>query len=249
MQTPPALAETLKSNRPEPVASYFHTLALLVIMFASIGVGFALQRNSTASGSAAAPGHPNLIPSFLESLAFDWGIFSYAWIGARQHGGNLLTLGAGRWSSVRDVLRDLTVATPFWVIWEAAAHLAATLLGPSHTGTIQAWIPPRGILELGLWIVVSGSAGFCEEVVFRGYLQRQFSALTRSTWVGVLGQAIVFGMIHPFKGWRFVVLVSILGVLYGLLAVWRKDLKPGMLAHGWSDVWEGWLKHLLRFPY
>jgi hypothetical protein len=22
-------------------------------------------------------------------------------------------------------------------------------------------------------------------------------------------------------------------------------LKPGMIAHAWSDVWDGWLKHVL----
>jgi membrane protease YdiL (CAAX protease family) len=66
-------------------------------------------------------------------------------------------------------------------------------------------------------------------------------------WTGVLCQAAAFGAIHPFKGWKYVLVVSILGVLYGVLAVWRRDLKPGMLAHGLSDIWEGWLKHVVDF--
>ena len=44
------------------------------------------------------------------------------------------------------------------------------------------------------------------------------------------------------------VVISVLGMLYGVLAAWRKDLKPGMLAHGLSDVWEGWLKFAWMFP-
>jgi hypothetical protein len=135
------------------------------------------------------------------------------------------------------------------VVWEAAAHLLAMLLGSDSAKTAAIWITPTGILEVALWIAVSCSAGFCEEVIFRGYLQRQFSALSGKIWIGVICQAIIFGMIHPFKGWTYVVLVTGLGVLYGSLAVWRKDLKPGMLAHGWSDIWEGWLKHVLKFPY
>jgi hypothetical protein len=51
----------------------------------------------------------------------------------------------------------------------------------------------------------------------------------------------VFGLIHP-RGWRAVLVISLLGMLYGALAAWRRNLRPGILAHGWSDVWEGWLK-------
>lgn len=224
-------------------------LVLLAIIVASLGIAFALQPKSVATGNAASPSHPNLIPSLLESLAFDWGIFFYAWVGVSQKGGNLSTLTGGRWSNARDVVRDFAWAAPFWVTWETVAHSFAWLLGPSHAKAPDVWITPTGLLEVSLWIALSCSAGFCEEVVFRGYFQRQFSALTGSVWAGVLSQAILFGMIHPFKGWKYVLLVSILGVLYGGLAVLRKDLKPGMLAHGFSDVWEGWLKHVLKFPY
>jgi hypothetical protein len=31
----------------------------------------------------------------------------------------------------------------------------------------------------------------------------------------------------------------VLGALYGSLALWRKSLRPGMMAHAWSDILSG----------
>jgi hypothetical protein len=71
------MAEALREERPKPVASYWHTVALLGLMFVSLAVPFALQRHA-ANGVQrnAASVRPNLIPGFLLSLAFDWGSFS-----------------------------------------------------------------------------------------------------------------------------------------------------------------------------
>ena len=55
-------------------------------------------------------------------------------------------------------------------------------------------------------------------------------------------QAIVFGLMHSYQGWKRVIVISALGVLSGTLAAWRGNLGANMIAHAWSDVWEGWLK-------
>jgi len=61
----------------------------------------------------------------------------------------------------------------------------------------------------------------------------------------VLAQALVFGIAHSYQGWRTVTVISVLGVLYGALAVWRRNLRANIVAHAWSDIWEGWLKFLI----
>jgi hypothetical protein len=33
--------------------------------------------------------------------------------------------------------------------------------------------------------------------------------------------------------------ITTLGALYGSLAPWRKSLRPGMMAHAWSDILNG----------
>lgn len=80
------------------------------------------------------------------------------------------------------------------------------------------------------------TAGFCEEVIFRGYLQRQFGALTRSVAGGIVLQGIAFGASHGYQGWKFMLLISVYGTTFGLLAWWRSSLRPGMIAHFVQDA-------------
>jgi len=239
-----------------PVASPGHTVGLLAILAFVFAIGFVLQSSSSSGAAVQAsqsvkPIPRRIIPGLIESLVFDWALLYYVWGGVRQRGGSLLKLSGRRWSSARDVVKDIAVTIPFWIIWEATAFAAFNLLArlvASQASPQGDSFPVRAPLEIAIWIVVSLSAGFCEELIFRGYLQRQFSAFTGRIWLGVLLQGILFGLIHP-RGWRAVVVITILGVLYGGLAAWRSNLRPGILAHGWSDLWEGWLKFAFHFNF
>jgi hypothetical protein len=33
------------------------------------------------------------------------------------------------------------------------------------------------------------------------------------------------------------------------LAAWRRSTRPGMIVHAMADIWGGWLKGALHFPY
>lgn len=145
---------------------------------------------------------------------------------------------SGHWSRLGDVGRDLVIAALFWGVFEATAWLMHFLLGPDTARSISVLLP-QGAPEIALWVLVSASAGFCEEAVFRGYLQRQFHAFSRSALVAVLAQAVVFGISHGYQGGRQVVTITVLGLLYGLLAWWCRSLRPGMMAHAWTDVFSG----------
>ena len=118
------------------------------------------------------------------------------------------------------------------------------LAGASHrrssTTPTTPYQPPSGHLEIFLWIALSISAGICEEIVFRGYLQNQFRSATRSVVAAVILQGAVFGLAHTYQGWKQVIVIAALGVLYGMLAAWRRNLWANMIAHAWSDIYEGW---------
>jgi membrane protease YdiL (CAAX protease family) len=91
----------------------------------------------------------------------------------------------------------------------------------------------------------SATAGFCEEVIYRGYLQKQFHAFSRSVAFALLAQALCFGVVHIYQGYKNVIVVSVLGLLYGALAQWRGNLRSAILAHAWSNMFEGYFKFLL----
>jgi membrane protease YdiL (CAAX protease family) len=106
---------------------------------------------------------------------------------------------------------------------------------------------PNGSIEVLLFLMTSVTAGFCEELIYRGYLQRQFTALTRAVTGGIVLQTVAFALGHAYQGWKYVLLIAVLAAMLGLLAHWRKSLRPGMIAHALQDGVGGIMAgHVLR---
>jgi membrane protease YdiL (CAAX protease family) len=238
--------------RPVPIASNLHLIGAVLILFGTAAAGFLAQHHAAATPATAPTGqlaeHSKAIPIYLVALLMDWALFYYCYAGVRRRGGTLATLSGGRWRSVKDVLVDLAIALPFWAVWEGVAygvHYVLDAVNPTGTAAVVDSLLPQSPLEISLWIFLCLTAGFCEEIVFRGYLQKQFHALSGSIAIAVLLQGIVFGVAHGYQGWKNVVVITALGLLYGGLAAWRRNLGVNMISHAWSDAWEGWLKFLI----
>ncbi len=105
---------------------------------------------------------------------------------------------------------------------------------------------PQGIVEMTVWAALSVTAGICEETIFRGYLQRQFTAITKSAPAGIVISAIAFGAAHGYQGFRFAILISLFGAMFGILAYWRRSVRPGMIAHAWQDTLGGVVSNLVK---
>jgi membrane protease YdiL (CAAX protease family) len=52
-------------------------------------------------------------------------------------------------------------------------------------------------------------------------------------------QALLFGISHGYQGIEACVRIAVYGALFGLLALWRGSLRPGMMAHAGSDILSG----------
>jgi membrane protease YdiL (CAAX protease family) len=244
--------------RPQKIAAWWHLAVFLGIMAGIALMGFHAQQAGPADAGAAPAGqlidHSQAIRNYLIDILGDCGLLYWCVAGVQwQRGSNLgqalEILSRGRWLTWNSLGRDLAIALPFWVIWEATAfgvHGLLALGGPDTARSTTSMLP-QSWLEVLLWILVSLVAGVTEELQTRGYLQQQFHALSGSVVFAVLAQGLVFGVGHSYQGWRQVIVISVLGVLYGILAAWRKNLRANIIAHAWSDIWEGWLKMLL-FP-
>ena len=117
--------------------------------------------------------------------------------------------------------------------------MVARLLRLGSGRAVAGFMLPRTPLEIALWVVLSITAGICEETIFRGYLQRQFIGWTHSTVVGVVVSGAIFGAAHIYGGGKRAVVIAVYGMLFGSLAAWRRSLKPGMMAHAWQDLVSG----------
>ena len=87
--------------------------------------------------------------------------------------------------------------------------------------------------------------GFLRGVSFRGYLQRQFLAWSGRVEVAVALQAVVFGIGHLYQGWKGALTITLYGAMFGILAVMRKSLRPGMIQHAMQDSFTGIVGSLL----
>jgi hypothetical protein len=79
------------------------------------------------------------------------------------------------------------------------------------------------------------TAGVCEKAIYRGYLQRQITALTRSVPPGIFLSA-AFGAAHAYQGLQRASVIATSALLFGLIAQWRRTVHPGMIAHGLQDA-------------
>ena len=247
------LGRTSPAGRPAPIASKLHLVGLLLLLFGTAAAGFFAQHHATAAPAGAAPAgqlaeHGKAIHIYLVALFMVWALFYYCYAGVRRAGGTLASFSAGRWNSAKDLLMDVAIAIPFFAVWEGVAygvHYLLDALHPSGAAAAVDSLLPKSAVEITLWVLLCATAGFCEEMAFRGYLQKQFHALTGSIVLAVVLQGVVFGIAHGYQGWKNVVVITALGVLYGALAAWRRNLRANMMSHAWSDFWEGWLKFLI----
>jgi len=86
-------------------------------------------------------------------------------------------------------------------------------------------------------IMISGVAGICEEIGFRGYMQvpieKKYGPLGAITIVST-----VFVLVHLHQAWSGPILIQIffISVLFGSLAYYSRSLIPGIVAHIVMDV-------------
>jgi uncharacterized protein len=226
--TPPALVVQTGRTSPGAIAPAWHTVAVLVIIAGLSGVSA-----FTHSVSPAGFSHGKVF-GYLTVIVTQWGMVGLVWFGIRFRGLTLRELVGGAWPRWTTVFRDLGVAVLF-LIFSNMVLAGASHLAHADGREVARRLLPHGSREIVIYLLLCATAGFCEEVLFRGYLQRQFVAWTRNAAAGLLLQGLVFGAGHAYQGPRLMAVISVYGGLFGLLAMWRRSLRPGMMTHFMQD--------------
>ncbi len=94
------------------------------------------------------------------------------------------------------------------------------------------------VMGMPVWLqfFVVLSAGFTEEVLFRGYAIERVSELTGSRWLGAIVPIFVFGAVHgPFWGLGHAVVAGMTGFWLTLVYLWRRNLWTNIAAHALLD--------------
>ena len=213
---------------PAPLASPKH---LWRFLFIAIGIGVAMVLQSHRAPIAPVASR---VPLYLALIAVELSLVWFVVIGIRARGYHLLDLVGQRWNNWPRAALDLVSAIATVAVLRGAGPILYRLLGgwPSQTR----FLLPSNAAESVAWVAVSVAAGVCEELVYRGYLQRQLWSLTRSLPAALFLQAAIFSAGHIYQGWKPALVTGIYGLIFGLLAALRRGIIPGAIAHGLIDI-------------
>jgi CAAX protease family protein len=232
---PPQLSPSTDRN---PVAPLWHTTVFMLLI---------LGLSSLQAAKLHVVEAHNRVETYLVGIVFDILLVLYVWLlGLRPRGKRLSDLVGGKWAGPMDVLRDIGVALAFWCAVIGFLVVMRFALGANAQGTRAVrMLLPQTTAEMISYLALCVTAGFCEELLFRGYLQRQFFAWSGRVEVAVVLQAVVFGTGHLYQGWKGAITITLYGAMFGILAVMRKSLRPGMIQHTMQDSFTGIVGSLL----
>ena len=215
-----------------PIAPWWHTIGLLVFLLVS-----AIYGVSTAKYPSPLPYTARFLLACMSKIALLGAV-----IGGVYHRSAFLrstVLQRARpWSN--EFGTGLIVYFIGIVLASSAVAMRLLLHQPrkSVPPAVLAMFP-HTTAEVLVWLVVSLTAGVAEEILFRGYLLRQFTAWTGRASVAIALLSVLFGVVHLYEGLPAVVALTLLSVLYCAVTLYRGNIRAVMIAHSLQDFSAG----------
>ena len=124
-----------------------------------------------------------------------------------------------------------------YVMMPIVTHLTGQPIDYSEFETYKGNLPAILSLLVYVWL----SAAFGEEIIFRGYLMRQFTKLFGSNKISLVINILLFGFlfgwVHAYQGISGQILTGITGMILALIFHFRKnDLWFNIAVHGFIDT-------------
>ena len=223
------------------IAPWWHC-GLMVLLIAATSAFGSMHSAKTSMTS-------HHLANYGVTIVFEWALAGLAFWGIRLRKTPLQQVLGEHRRGLNEFFIDIAAAALFWIFSLLVLAALAVILRLFHLESAQKQISqlaPASLAEAALWIALSVSAGICEEFVFRGYLQQQFTRATGRVWVGVLISAVLFGGAHGYEGIAGMLMITVYGALFSILAIKRGSLRAGMIAHAWHDSFTGILLWALK---
>jgi membrane protease YdiL (CAAX protease family) len=222
----------------ELLASRRHTLLFLVIwLVVTVCGGLSAALNA---GANDAPGPNDMIPFYLFLIGMQLLWVRFVNKGMQRNGHSIFEFIGRTWFRPTQLASDVAYAAlAFGLIYALTSVVTHFSHHDPQSANIVLPSLPSGAFGLSVWVSLSLTAGTCEEIMFRGYLQRQFAAMIGRPRLAILAQAILFAIGHIYEGLDAVVEILLIGLVLGALAAWRGNIRAGILVHAALDVLAG----------
>jgi CAAX protease family protein len=169
--------------------------------------------------------------TILRDLSLIALIFFFFWRNAESIRGMGWTL--------RHVWRDILLGVILFVpVFYGTAWLDSFLTNigfTSPSSTASALEPSRTTAEMLLALALVLVVAVTEETIFRGYLMNRLRTVTGSPFWSLLLAAFIFSLGHGYEGTAGVVTVGVMGLVFGLVYLWRKSLVAPITMHFLQD--------------
>lgn len=216
-----------------------HTLILFGILAILMVAGVLnSSKNITASHVTDAT---QMIKNDLIMIGMLWLWVFFIYRGMKEHGRSILEFFEFKSFTPTKLISDCVYAAlAFALIYACSVgvhHFLPDQSAQSNNPLLTS--QPAGLLGVAVWICISISAGISEEIVFRGYLQRQLTSMTGRVVIAILAQGVVFGIGHAYEGFSSVLAIVLHGLFLGILAHWRGNIRAGIIEHAGWDILAG----------
>jgi len=181
----------------------------------------------------------------------------------------ITTIGGALWIGHARAWSQLGFTIPSgWRLWSALSLCTLFVLQSSLTARkvsrrekarasvrkqfgslgVAGTLMPSTNAALAWWVVISLSAGGCEEFLFRAYLIWVLAPFVG--WWGAAGVSVLlFAIAHGYQGGKGILTAGIMGVVFTAMVVIFRSLLPAIVLHALIDLSSGFIAWLaLRKP-
>lgn len=135
----------------------------------------------------------------------------------------------------REIGLGIVLYVPFFFLAGLAEQLFKAIGLSVPSGPAPSFLVPKGIIDFILAFVLVVVVAVTEETMFRGYLIHRLSAVTRSTALALVLSAAIFSIGHGYEGSAGMATVGTMGLIFGLVYLWRKSLIAPITLHFLQD--------------
>jgi CAAX protease family protein len=171
--------------------------------------------------------------SSVATILHDLGLTALAMYFVWTSGQPLSAMGVTRRHAGREIALGAALYVPMLLVL-VCVQIVLRALGVESISIPNAMLP-RSTGDIVLATVLVAVVAFAEEVVFRGYLLLRLRELIGNTTAAVACTTLVFASGHLYEGASGVVGVSVLGLVYAVIYLWRRSLVAPIVMHFLQD--------------
>ena len=206
-------------------AQLYEVSVFLLLILPSMALSFFAVKQGTLSFPIVASA------TILRDLGLISLIFFFIW----RNNEPVSRIGWAFINRRKDVLLGMGLFVPFFFGTNLLDQALQATGFSSPSTPLPTDMVARDVIQYLLASTLVAVVALTEETVFRGYLILRLGAVTGSPFLAVLLSAVIFSIGHGYEGSAGVITVGFMGLVFGLVYLWRQSLTAPVVMHFLQD--------------